>query len=151
MHEDFGIRSAESSRVAVAKIDTAVRQADVVENGLEFVRGNGAANEAIDLVGETRSFFNAQASASAEVQADLSGVDFGKEIAAQDEDQAGAKDAENQEAGGEEQGTGERGIQRAAVTLAKPFEAMFKKLLQLAEETLLFAFMFFRVVLVRGT
>src|ERR1700722_5208802 len=98
LDEDFAVGRAESAGVAVTKIDAGIRDAEVVEKGLQFVRGNGLANRGVDLVGQPRGFFDAQAGARAEVHADLAGVNFGEEITAEDEEQAAGEEAKNQKA-----------------------------------------------------
>ncbi len=98
LDEDFAVGSAERAGVAVAEIDAAIGDAEIVENGLQFVRRDRLANGGVDLVGEARGFFDAKAGARAEVHADLAGVNFGEEVAAEDEEQAAGEEAENQKA-----------------------------------------------------
>ncbi len=56
------------------------------------------ANRGVDLIGQTRGFFDAQAGARAEVHSDLAGVNLGEEVAAEDEEQAAGGEAKNQKA-----------------------------------------------------
>ena len=100
--EDFAVGRAKRAGVAVTEIDPGIGDAEVVENGLKFVRRDRLANGGVDLVGQARGFFDAQAGAGAEVHADLAGVNFGEEIAAEDKEQAAGEQAKNQKAGREQ-------------------------------------------------
>src|SRR5467141_5135997 len=101
LNQDFRIGAPDRARVAVGKIYAAVGQADVVEDRGQFVFRNGFADNAIDLVGEARRFFNTQTRASSHMQTDLAGIDFGKEIAAENADEQKGETAKRKKAYGE--------------------------------------------------
>src|SRR5580692_4608918 len=148
LHEDFGVGSAERSGIAIAQIDAAVRDADIVQNRLQFLRRNGFADDGVDLIGEARRFLDTKAGASTEVQTNLPGIDFGKEIPAEHEDEPDGQQAKQQEAGAKQFRPLQGRIQPVTVALAKSFKAMLEFLLEAAEETLFFADVFFGLVFV---
>ena len=84
LHENLGVRRANCAGVAVAEIDAAVWQANVVQDGDNFVPGNHLANRLIHLVGQARRFLDTKTSASAHVEANLAGVNAREEITTQD-------------------------------------------------------------------
>src|SRR5690242_9112514 len=88
LNEDFGVAGADGAGIAVAQVDAAVRQTDVVEHRDNLFSRNGLANHLVDFIGEARGFFNPQAGARAHVQANLAGIDGRKEVAAEKETQA---------------------------------------------------------------
>src|SRR6266850_2892874 len=125
LNQDFRIGASDRARVAVGKIDAAVGQADVVENRGQFVLRNGFPDDAIDLVGETRRFFNTQTRASPQMQTDLAGIDFGKKIAAKNADKQERETAKRKKTYGEEPGRMERSAQSPPISLAETFKALF--------------------------
>src|SRR5258708_31753086 len=136
---------------AIAKIDAAVWQAEVVQDGLQFFFRNRFTNHFIHLVGHSGGFFDAQPGARAKVYADLPGVYFGEKVSAKHKNQSCGKQAESEETRREYSGTGERGVQGAAVALPKALKAVLEGLLVAAEKTLLFSLMVFRMgMLFRG-
>src|SRR5258708_33986113 len=89
---------------AVHVVDGAVRQADVVGDGVEFAFGNCAADSGFDLIAEFRGFVDAGSGLCAKVKDGLAAVCAGEEILAQqgaegkngetDEEEGGDEDAE---------------------------------------------------------
>src|SRR5467141_3657685 len=119
LNEDFRVGTSDGAGVAVGEVDAAVGQADVVENRRQFVFRNGFPDDAIDLVGETRRFFNAQSGASTHVQTDLAGIDIGEKIAAKHADEQEGESAKRKKADGEEPGRMERKAQGLPISLAE--------------------------------
>ena len=89
-----------------------IGQANVIDDGDEVAVGDGAADDRVDLIGQSGGLLNAEAGAGAHVQANLAGVNAGEEVAAE-EDESRGKDAEGQEARGEEQDRGASAAARA--------------------------------------
>ncbi len=83
LDQDLGVLGADGPRVAVAQVQPAVWQPDVVDNRHDVI-ADRLADEAIDFVGQARRFFDAEAGSGAHVEPDLPGVDLREEIAAED-------------------------------------------------------------------
>ena len=82
-YQDFGIGRAYCATRTVGQIDTAVGNSHVVQNPLQFLRGNEAADGVFHAVAQCCGFFHPHARGTANMQTDLSGVDFGKQIGTQ--------------------------------------------------------------------
>src|SRR5712692_3985053 len=151
LDKKFRVGAPDSAGVAVGEVDAAVRQADIVENGGELVLRDGFANDAVNLVGEARRFLNAQACACAHVQANLSGVNLRKEIAAENSDEQDRETAESQKAYGEEPGRTQSRPQGSSVAFPEFFKIPLEALLIAAEETHSFSDVLFGVIFVLRT
>src|SRR5258708_32177185 len=81
LYQDFGVGSADGSGVAVAEVNSAVRQADVVQDGYQFVLRNDLSNGLVDLIREASGFLAAQAGAGAHAEPGLAGVHVGENSA----------------------------------------------------------------------
>src|SRR5258708_5052154 len=77
------IAGADEAGGAVHVVDGAVRQADVVGDGVEFAFGNCAADSGFDLIAEFRGFLDAGSGLCAKVKDELAAVCAGEEILAQ--------------------------------------------------------------------
>src|SRR2546429_2885236 len=102
LHKNFRVGTPDGAGVAIGEVNTAVRQADIVEDGGEFVLRDDFTDDTVYLVGEARGFLDAQTGACAHVQANLPGVDLRKEIAAENADKQNGQNAKCQETRGEE-------------------------------------------------
>src|SRR6267143_2323733 len=100
-NQDFRVRRADSAAVAVGKIDSAGRQADVIENAREFRGRYLPANYALNLIGEGCGSFDAAAGLGAHMQTDLAGVDRRKEVLPEDGNESETRHAKDEKAGGE--------------------------------------------------
>ena len=80
LHRDVGIGGTDGSGVGVRGIQTAVGKSDVVDDGVDFVLGDGLANGVVDLIAEIGDIFNTRAGVGAEVNLELAAVDGGKEV-----------------------------------------------------------------------
>ena len=150
LNENFRIGCSDGAGIAVRQIDAAVRNADIVEKSGDLFLWNGFANGAIHLIRKARGFFDAQAGACAQVQADLPGVHFRKEIAAEHKNKQDGKDAESQKCGREKTRKVQRRVQRALVGFAELLEFPFEPLLIPAEEAHPLPNVLFRVILILG-
>jgi len=110
LHQDFGVGSADGSGVAVAQVNSAVRQADVVQDGYQFVLRNDLSNGLVDLIREASGFLDAQAGAGAHVQSDLAGVHFGEKVAAEKKHQASGEHAKTKKQGAKKAGNIQRSL-----------------------------------------
>src|SRR5712664_685756 len=151
LNQDFRVGAPNRARVAIRKIYAAVGQADVVEDRGQFVFWDGFPDDAIDLIGETRGFFNTQTRASPHMQADLAGIHFWKKIAAKNADKQERKTAKRKKTYGEEPGRMERNAQSPPISLAESFKGLFKALLIAPEEAHLLPDMFFGLIFVFRT
>src|SRR5207253_1045802 len=118
------------------------RQADINEDRDQLVFWDGFTDDAVYPVGEARGFLDAQTSASAHVQANLSGIDLRKEIAAQNADEQNGENAKCQETRGEEHWRMKCDTQGPPVPFAKFLKTPLKALLIAAEEAHLFSGVF---------
>src|SRR2546430_13143913 len=150
LNQNFRVRRADGSGVAVREIDATVGQTDVVENGDKFVFGDRFTNGLIDLIDQASGFFNAQAGARAHVKADLTGVDAWEEIAAENQSDRARQGAKSQETGGEDARIVEDVLERLAVAVAETFKGALEALLEAAQNALFFSDVVFGVVLVFG-
>src|ERR1700687_6239607 len=130
-HKNVGVRAAHRRGIAVGEIDTAVGQANVVNHVLNFTRGDLAANRPLDLIAKVGGLFNAHSGGSTHMKLERSGINAGKEVAAQ----PGNQEYQRSEAAGKEcdqeiTPVMETNFQQSAITLTKFFEDFFKTLLQ---------------------
>src|SRR5260370_32133491 len=139
LDKNFRVGAPDGAGVAVGEVDAAVRQADIVEDGGEFVLRDGFADDAVYLVGEARGFLDAQTGAGAHVQANLSGVNLGKEIATEKTDDQDGENAEGQEAYGEDHWRVQSDTQGFSVAIPEFFKSPLKTLLIAAEKPHLFS------------
>src|SRR4029077_18283523 len=88
--QNFRIEIAYGFAVAIRQIDSAGRQADVVENATQLGSWDHLANDVFRLAGNPRRLLDARASLGSQMQAQLAGVDSWKEVLPQtgDEQQA---------------------------------------------------------------
>jgi hypothetical protein len=78
--EDIGVARTDRRGIAVGKIDTAVRQADIVNQTGQFGLRNLFADDCFDLVAERGGFFDARAGGSAHVQFEFAAVHFREKV-----------------------------------------------------------------------
>ena len=71
--------------VAERQIDTRIREPDIVENRVQFRRGNHAANLGLHAGEDVLRLFDSSAGGTPDVQPHLSGVHIGKEILADEQ------------------------------------------------------------------
>src|SRR5262249_4249073 len=146
--ENFRVRGADHTGVAVREIDAAVGQADVVEERDNLVFRNHLSNRLVDLIGQAGRFFDAQAGACTEVEANLAGVNTREKVAAEYKGDAAGQNAEEQETAGEDAGVFENVFERALIGFTEAFKATLEALLEAAEKALFFADMLFGVIFV---
>src|SRR5450755_4568577 len=84
------------------------------------------------------------------MQANLGGINLGKEIPTEHKDQAAGQNAKSQKAGRKDNGLFKREAQCAAVAVAESLEGALESLLLPTEKSLFLAAVFFRNVLVFG-
>src|SRR6185369_5268812 len=85
-HEDVGVGGADGRGRAVAQVDAAVGQADVVDDAVQLRGGNLPADLRLHEVAELRRLLDARPRAGAEVQLELAGVHEGEEVLPQERD-----------------------------------------------------------------
>src|SRR5713226_7926768 len=138
LDKNFRVGAPDGAGVAVGEVDAAVRQADIVEDGGELFLWDGFTDDAVYLVGEARSFLDAQTGASAHVQTNLSGIHVRKEIAAENADEQNGQNAKCQETCGEEHWRMQGDTQGTPVACPEIFKTPLKALLIAAEKAHLF-------------
>ena len=128
---NVGVRCTHWRGIAVGEIDAAVRQANVVNDVLNFARWNLAANRPLDLIAKVGGFFNAHSGRSTHMKLETAGVNAGKEIPAQPRDQnyQGAETARKKR-NQENAPMMETSFQHSAIALTKSFEGFLETLLQ---------------------
>ena len=82
-HENVGVRRSNRGRVTVGKIDAAVRQANVVNDVVDFARRNLLSNRLFDLITKIGCFFNAHSGGSTQMKLKSAAVHTGEEVLAQ--------------------------------------------------------------------
>src|ERR1700693_5353719 len=82
-YENVGVRCANGGRIAVRKIDAAVRQADVVNDVMDFPCRNLLSNRLLDLIAKIGRFFNAHAGGSTQMKLESPAVYAGEKIPAE--------------------------------------------------------------------
>src|SRR5690349_961908 len=96
-NQDLRIGSADCSAIAVRKIDSAGRQANIVEDAGEFRRWYLLANDAFNLVVEASGIFDSSAGLCSRVEPNLAGVDRREEVLAKQWNKSEARHAKDQE------------------------------------------------------
>ena len=82
-HENVGVRRSNRCRVTVGKIDAAVRQANVVNDVVDFACRNLLSNRLFDLITKIGCFFNAHSGGSTQMKLKSAAVHAGEEVLAQ--------------------------------------------------------------------
>ena len=86
-HQNLRVAGPDHAGVAVREIDAGIRQADVVENRDQLVFRDLRPQILFDFVAQPRRLLHAQPGAAANVKPHLAGIDAGKEILSQEENQ----------------------------------------------------------------
>src|SRR5258708_2589005 len=134
-NQNFRVRGADTACRAVGVVDRAVGQADVVENRDQFFRRNLLPDRILHFITEPGRFFDSQPRASAHMHAKGAGIDFGKEVLAQEKDESQRQKAEAEEAGNENPAMLHGPGQHAMVSIAHELEAALKADLQALERS----------------
>lgn len=92
--EDFAVGGADGGGVAEGEVHAAGGQADVIEDGDEFIGGNHFADDVFYLVKNALRLLDARTRRSAHVEAKLAGVDEREEIASEKRDEGGTREDE---------------------------------------------------------
>src|SRR5439155_14329887 len=79
-HEDVYVGRANETGCAVNEIDGAVRQTDVVENVVQFLRRNNTADRVFDEIGKARGFFNTRTDLNTHIKDKLPTIGIGKKV-----------------------------------------------------------------------
>jgi hypothetical protein len=85
--EDVRIAGADGAVVGIREADAGVRDADVVENAGDFLRGNQLANRHLDMVDQLRGLLDSRAAAGAHVEAKGPAVALWEEVLAEPRDE----------------------------------------------------------------
>src|SRR5689334_247537 len=96
-HEDLAVEGTDDARVAVRKVDAAVRDAEIVEYRLELVLRDQLADGDLDRIGDACRLFDARACRRTEMQANLAGVDAREEVAPEHRIEQTRKNREREE------------------------------------------------------
>src|SRR5579862_8512523 len=78
--QDLRVEVADGFAVAVGEIDSAGGQTNVIENAAQLRRRNDPADYVFGLACDSCGLFDASAGGRAEMQAQLAGIDAGKEV-----------------------------------------------------------------------
>src|SRR5437016_2675884 len=98
--QDFRVTTGDGFSITVRKIDSAGRQANIIEDAAELRRRYDAANPVFRLVCNTRSFFDASAGLGSQMESKLASVNRRKEVLPQTAGQSQACQAKQQEPSG---------------------------------------------------
>ena len=86
--QNIAVGHAERGVIAEGQVEAAVRNADVVDDGIDLPRRDHFADLALDVGEDHLGLLQARAGRSARVQAHLAGIHRGEEIAADQRSQA---------------------------------------------------------------
>src|ERR1700730_9088604 len=130
-HQNVGVRCADRSRIAVRKIDAAVRQAYVVNHVVDFACRNLPSNRQLDLIAKVGGFLDAHSGWRTQMKLERAAVHTRKEGPAEPRTQnreraKAAREERNQESAP----VVEANLQQAAIAVTKSLEGLFKKLLK---------------------
>src|SRR5258708_24795156 len=100
--EDLGIEIAHGFAIAVREIDSARRQADVVENASQFRGRYYASDDVFHVAGDTSRLFDSSARLRSHMEPQLAGIDGPPEVLSQACNQQQACQAKEQKAAREE-------------------------------------------------
>src|ERR1700736_2368489 len=114
--QDLRIEITHGFAVAIGQIDSARGQADVIEDAAQFRRWNHLPNHVLRLAGDTSRLLDASAGLGAQMEAQLAGIDRGKEVLTQMSDERKTPQAEDQKTAGEERPVIQTELQQVRVT-----------------------------------
>ena len=97
-HQDFCIRGADCPRIAVGKIDAAIRQPYIIQYRIDFVARNFLPDLLVNLINQSRGLLDSQPGAAAEMKTKLSSVNAREEISTQGKYQCARDNAKSQKA-----------------------------------------------------
>src|SRR5580692_4047695 len=134
--QDLHIAGADGSARAIRLVDPGVRQADVVEDGLQFIPRNLLSQNRFDLITEARCLLHPQAGARPHMQAQQSRIYLGKEVLSQKRKQPERQQAERQKADYETSSMLKSGFEQLFIAAAEVFEFTLEAALKPAQERL---------------
>src|SRR4051812_33759969 len=82
-HHDVGILRSYWSRIAIRKINPAIRQTDVVDDPCKFLRWDLLTDLVLHVVAQRSGFFNSCSSLGAQVQREFTAIDRWEEVLSQ--------------------------------------------------------------------
>src|SRR5258708_4424185 len=133
-HKNVRIRRSHRRRIAVGEIDTAIWQADVINDALDLSCRNLLSNRLLDLVAKVGRLFNSHSRRSAHVKLESAAVHAGKEIPAQPRNQNDHRaDTEHEECNQKNKPVMETNLQQATKAVPELLEGCLKTLLQAHE------------------
>ena len=100
-NQDITVLRADASGITVGSINAANRQSNVVDDRPELRRGNGLPNAMLDVIEQSRRFFNPSADWGSNMQTDLPRVDGREEITPEERREAERQKNDDQETCGE--------------------------------------------------
>src|SRR6516162_3565167 len=127
-HQNLGVRCANGAAGAVCVVDGAIRHSDVIQNRDQLLLGNLLAKNFLYFVAQARCLFQPEPGASADVEAEDTGVNRGEEILAEKERQSYRPHAKAQEASDEDPPMAQASREGLMVAVAQPREPAFKSL-----------------------
>src|SRR5215469_5972979 len=132
--QNFCIGCPDGSGGAVSIVDRAVRQAEIIQNGDQFVLRNLFPNGLLYLIAQPGSFLDSQAGASAHVHAEQAGIHFRKKVLAHKKDKPYREHAETQKRADDHPPMLQAPFQRLNIAGAKPVEPRLESTGKAAEE-----------------
>ena len=134
LHLDVGVRRSNGRRGRVRKVQSGVRQADIIQNCHDLFGGDLLTDGGVNLVAERGCFLDARARVSAHVNLELAGVYRGEEVLAQPWLQHDYRtDREQQEQDKENRRVVHAEGEQAQIAVAKALKARFKTALEADE------------------
>ena len=122
-----------SPGVVIDVVDVAVREANVVEDVVDFGRWNCLSNAGLYVIDDARGVLNAGSGLSAHMQDELSAIGVGKEVLAKIRNQGEGAEAEDHEARNEDLSRCNEAIQQRGIGESNVLEDSLESLLEAGE------------------
>ena len=127
---DIAILRADHAGVVVGHVDAGDRHADVVGDGLDFLRRNDLADRLLHVGELVGGFLDAGSDLGADMHQDVAGIDRGEEIAPEERHQQERHGDEAQEADHEGRPVRQRHREQAAIAAANALEPRLEAALE---------------------
>ena len=128
---DVAILGADDAGVVIGQVDAAWRQADVVDQGADFIGRNDATDRVLDRGKAHCGFLHPGAGRHPGMQQDLAAVDRGEEVAAQEWQQGKRCQHKGHEAQHKPRPMAQSQLEQIEVTIAEALEAQLKGALEM--------------------
>src|SRR6266853_6504669 len=127
---DIRILSTNRGRIAVGKIDTAVGQANVVDDAAQLLRRHLLADFVFHSVTQSSGFFNTRSGWGAHVQREFAGIHRGEKVLSQPRVQSEGEQAGQQKAAGKNSPMVNKRLQQPPICTTNILKSMFEPALE---------------------